>query len=209
MRKQSCKARRLDSGYRADTKPPRRLVGRRDRRLYQASIREGEARSAAAVGRPCRAAGAAMTSDDADRFLEEGRRRYDNGETDELPYCLQFCIGNRLPIPDWLATAFMTAYEKIISFEAASWDDVFGKHLRKGGRLARERQRWVLARPIFETVQERHAAGRSINKELFYEIGREFGVSGTVASEIYYLAKSDKASTIEQIIARKWTSDKD
>ena len=89
-----------------------------------------------------------MTSDDADRFLEEGRRRYDNGETDELPYCLQFCIGNRLPIPDWLATAFMTAYEKIISFEAASWDDVFGKHLRKGGRLARDDNAGYLPDPF-------------------------------------------------------------
>ena len=40
-------------------------------------------------------------------------------------------------------------------------------------------------------MQRRHEAGESITKDLFESVGEEFGVSGTVASEIYY-AKIDK-----------------
>ena len=43
-----------------------------------------------------------------------------------------------------------------------------------------------IAGPLFDVVQERHEAGAAINKELFNEVGAEFGVSGTVASELYY-----------------------
>ena len=39
---------------------------------------------------------------------------------------------------------------------------------------------------VFERVEERHKAGEALDKDLFAEVGKEFGVGGTVAAELYY-----------------------
>jgi hypothetical protein len=121
-----------------------------------------------------------------DDFLEQCRERYEGGDKAYLPYCLEYCIGNDRPIPPWLAAAFRQACHKVRMHEVKSWDDVFGRPLGKGKRLATERRNMKTAGPLFDVVQERHEAGAAINKELFNEVGAEFGVSGTVASELYY-----------------------
>jgi hypothetical protein len=121
-----------------------------------------------------------------DDFLEECRERYEGGDKAMLPYSLNHCMMNNLPIPPWLATAFAQACHKVHMHEVKSWDDVFGRPLKKGKRLATEHRNMKIAGPLFNTIRGRHEAGAAINKELFNEVGAEFGVSGTVASELYY-----------------------
>ncbi len=119
-------------------------------------------------------------------FLEQLRQRYEGGDKATLPYSLNYCMMNNLPIPPWLATAFAQACHRVHMYEVKSWDDVFGRPLKKGKRLATERRNMKMAGPLFDMVQERHKAGAAINKGLFNEVGAEFGVSGTVASDLYY-----------------------
>jgi hypothetical protein len=123
---------------------------------------------------------------DRDDFLEQCRDRYEGGDKAYLPYCLDYCMTNNRPIPPWLATAFRQACHKVRMHEVKSWDDVLGRPIKKGGRLATERRNMKIAWPLFHTIRDRHQAGAAINKELFNEVGVEFGISGTVASDLYY-----------------------
>jgi hypothetical protein len=121
-----------------------------------------------------------------ERFLQKGKERYESGETAELLYCLEYCMANHVLIPDWLAKAFGDAYHKVRCYEVKSWDDVFGRPLSKGKRLATERRNVQISSPLFHSVNDRHNAGQPIGKTLFSEVGKEFGVSATTAEEIYY-----------------------
>ena len=121
-----------------------------------------------------------------DDFLEQCRECYEGGDKAYLPYCLDYCMTNNRPIPPWLATAFRQACHKVHMHEVKSWDDVFGPPLKKGKRLATERRNMKIAGPLFDMVQERHNAGAAIGKPLFDAVGAEFGIGGTVASELYY-----------------------
>jgi hypothetical protein len=131
----------------------------------------------------------AMTGQDD--ILEKGRKRYEAGDKAAIPYSLNHCLINNLPVPPWLSTAFARACYKIDQYEVESWDDVLGKPLKKWQRPDTERRNKKIAGRLFLKVRERHKAGAAISKSLFEEVGEEFefGVSGTVASEIYYKTK--------------------
>jgi hypothetical protein len=43
-------------------------------------------------------------------------------------------------MPEWVAEAICSACEKVYGFEVESWDEVFGRTLKKGGRLSAERR---------------------------------------------------------------------
>lgn len=136
------------------------------------------------------------------RFLEKGKEHYEKGDKSELLYCLSHCIVHDVQIPDWLNRAFREAYDT--GRLSKSWDDVFGKPLGKGKRLVTARRNDALESPIFESVQDRHKNGEAIDKNLFDSVGREFGVGGTVASELYYaFGKREFVLTDEDIINRK------
>ena len=94
-----------------------------------------------------------------------------------------------MPIPPWLKQAFQNAYGAKSAYKIKSWDEVFGRPLKKGIRLARERRNNRIANDIYERVVERHIAGEPIDKNLFEAVGKNFGVGGTVASELYYEVK--------------------
>lgn len=122
------------------------------------------------------------------RFLANGRERYEAGHKSELLYCLHYCVVNGVPIPDWLKQAFERAYDDVHTYKVKSWDDVFGRPLKKGRQLKTERRKLEIAGPIWSRVHELHRAGRGrpIDKALFDRVGNEFGISGTVAAELYY-----------------------
>jgi hypothetical protein len=123
--------------------------------------------------------------DQAD-LLELMHEFYKLGNKSVIPAGLEYCMANNRLIPPWLATAFRAAYKQVEMSEVSSWDDVFGRPLKKGQRLATKRRNKRIAEPLFRAIRERHETGAAISKDLFAEVGAEFGVSGTVASDIYY-----------------------
>jgi hypothetical protein len=64
---------------------------------------------------------------------------------------------------------------------------------------------WV---PLFREIVKRHRAGDAINKELFSEVGAKFGISGTVASDIYYEIPEDIREIEETTMDMEETSGK-
>ena len=90
----------------------------------------------------------------SERFLEKGRERYEAGHKYELLYCLNYCVGNGLPIPDWLKQAFERACTDVHMYRVKSWDDVFGKPLKKGHRLETERRNMEIAFPLYQRIRK-------------------------------------------------------
>ena len=129
------------------------------------------------------------------------------GDKSELLYCLNHCVTNDLPVPDWLKQAFQKACSDVHAYKVKSWDDVFGKPLAKGKRLATERRNMEIADPIWRYVRKLQDEGEGIGKELFAAVGKEFGVSATVAEKIYYDLMRDSAEMAaeddEQMIASR------
>ena len=131
-----------------------------------------------------------------ERFLEQHRKRYEQGHKDELLACLVTCLLSGAPIPAWLRDEFVQAHRAVMTFEK-SWNDVFGRPLPKGMQRAKARRELEIAYEICTRVQERHnvkklnKAGKlkktPIDKELFAEVGKSLNpkIGGTRVYEIY------------------------
>jgi hypothetical protein len=98
-----------------------------------------------------------MTKDEFDeRFLGKGRELYEAGDKSELLNCLRYCVEGSRPIPDWLRSAFLDATHLVDSYQVRSWDDVFGRPVKKGRgdrRLAYERHKYTITLGVWETVR--------------------------------------------------------
>jgi hypothetical protein len=66
-----------------------------------------------------------------------------------------------------------------------TWEEVFGRPVKKGARLEDAKRRRKLAPIVWDKVGERHAAGEPLNKELFDAIGEELKCGGTLVYELY------------------------
>jgi hypothetical protein len=118
--------------------------------------------------------------------VERYRRKYEAGDTSSLPLALWFCLENNESVPGWLKDAYFEATHRVLTHEVSSWDDVFGKPLKKGKQRAAAHRRSKLADPVWQCVIERRRAGEKIDKNLFQSVGEEFGIKGTLAAELYY-----------------------
>jgi hypothetical protein len=85
------------------------------------------------------------------------------------------------PVPGWARSAFKAAYKKKLDLEIRSWDEVFGKPIKKHARPAITQ----IADVVYNAVAARHAAGESIGKEMFASIGKEVGASGAKVERLY------------------------
>ena len=120
---------------------------------------------------------------DADFQFELAREALSAREIAPLLNVISNCFLNNNSVPVWAQKALINAISKAKTYQIKSWDEVFGRPLEKGKQLTAERRRLVLMEPIFKRVRGRHEAGESITKDLFESVGREFGVSGTVAAD--------------------------
>jgi hypothetical protein len=120
------------------------------------------------------------------RALKKSRKLYEQGDKTQLIPMLYYYIETGEPVPFWLGQEFRRAYGAAWRHEVKSWDDVFGPPLKKGKRPATERRNKMIAWQIIFRVQELHKAGKAIDKSLFDFVGKEFGIGGTTASDLYY-----------------------
>jgi hypothetical protein len=120
------------------------------------------------------------------RRLEKARLQYEQGHKRALLYWLDYCLTNNVQVPPWIKQGLSNALDAAFLYRIKSWDEVFGELLPKGKRIATERRNREIFWDLFSRVRDLHAAGASIDEELFEKVGKEFGVGKTVASEIYY-----------------------
>jgi len=119
--------------------------------------------------------------------IDNYQTRYEKGDKFSLMLALQVCIEYKFDIPEWVATSFSSAINRAASYEAKSWDDVFGSLYPKGTRVSDLRAKFLLEGKVYCLAREiiLNNPERAIDTELFDEVAEEFGI-GRTAAEAYY-----------------------
>lgn len=118
--------------------------------------------------------------------LEVLRRLHEDADQHAILLAVRECAAGRLPMPDWLAVAFCDAYAQVRNREARSWDDVFGKPVPKGMKIADWRMRQRLM-TVEAEVNNMMALGQAQTLEEAFGrlVDRGFG-SRTTVTDAYY-----------------------
>lgn len=133
-------------------------------------------------------------TDNVAAYLEKMLKRdFESGNKSALLHALYVCLELRRPIPEWLRHAFLEVFESVERYEIRTWEQVFGKPVPKGTHLKPRKRDAVLPLIIIENVEALKRAGRKVDKkDLFKEVGKEWGINATRATEIYYAARRRK-----------------
>jgi hypothetical protein len=122
---------------------------------------------------------------DALQTLEEIRTRYENGDDYALMLAIRMCANHDLVMPEWVAKAYIRAFDTVNGYRAKSWDDVFGHPLPKNAQLAALRKKRMKAAKVWTEVNKRHKAGAPIDDLLFASVGKKLGLGVTLTKEYY------------------------
>jgi hypothetical protein len=135
-----------------------------------------------------------MTDDKwvAEYFEKMLKRDFETGDKSVLLYAIYACLEMRRPMPEWVRAAFLDACEAAERFEIKSWEEVFGRPVPKGTHLKRQKRDAALPLIIIDAVEALKAEGRKVDKDLFKQVGKEWGINATRASEIYYAERRRK-----------------
>jgi hypothetical protein len=132
-------------------------------------------------------------TDNVTTYLEKMLKRdFESGNKSVLLDGLYVCLELRRPIPEWLQQAFLKVFESVERCEIRTWEQVFGKPVPRGTHLRPRKRDAELHLIIIEHVEALKRAGRKVDKDLFREVGKEWGINATRASEIYYANRSRK-----------------
>jgi hypothetical protein len=132
-------------------------------------------------------------TDNVTTYLEKMLKRdFESGNKSVLLDGLYVCLELRRPIPEWLQQAFLKVFESVERCEIRTWEQVFGKPVPRGTHLRPRKRDAELPLIIIEHVEALKRAGRKVDKDLFREVGKEWGINATRASEIYYANRSRK-----------------
>jgi hypothetical protein len=105
----------------------------------------------------------------------------------QLLFAVLLCAAHGIPPPGWLREkAKLAFYRWFMTDEIKSWNKIFGGPINKGKHVQTERRKKEIANALFNRIEDRRDAGEKISKGLFEAAGKEFGVSTTIAQEIYY-----------------------
>lgn len=134
--------------------------------------------------------------------LEHERLRFERGQKMALMGAIRICANHDLPLPDWAARAYISAYDKVLTCRSNDWNEVFGRPY-PGKHLGKLRQRRELKFAIYLRVNDLRQDGwsiedgrrvpryvRALDDILFEEVGEEFSIKKTLCKELYYEAKN-------------------
>jgi hypothetical protein len=121
--------------------------------------------------------------------LEGLRARQEGGDQYALMYAIRVCAGHGLPMPEWVAQAYIEAFDTIDSRRAGSWEAVFGPAIPKGKHLAALRKEHLKSIAVWEEVLARHQRGEPIDDSLFAEVGKKLNLGLTLTKRYYSLQK--------------------
>lgn len=126
-------------------------------------------------------------------IFEKFEKRFKEGDTFALMEALATGLGLRVRMPEWVRDEYLEVYQKVSSYEVASWDDVLGRRVPIGKHLTAARKRNKLCGEIFINVMMIKAEGENVptDERLFAEVGAKFNIGKTLASEYFYHYKND------------------
>lgn len=72
--------------------------------------------------------------------LPQFHEAFSTGDKSAVLFALYRCLECEVPIPDWVAEAFVAECAKVAGFQVGTWDEAFGRPRPKGTHLATKRK---------------------------------------------------------------------
>ena len=95
------------------------------------------------------------------------------------------CATHKLPLPDWAVAAFVSGYQKVSGYDAASWDEVFGRPHPKGRKLWATKQESKKMFLVWKRVEELRQQDGRIGEKAWRTVCDEFGIELTLCKRIH------------------------
>ena len=132
---------------------------------------------------------------DEGELLATVKKAHEEGEKEAILVGLFVYLEHGLPVPAWLAQAFVDAFQRFLDFEVKSLDEIFGGH-GKGTQVAAIRRQLQIMPEVFHRVNKLREERRSgqkgrHNDDVFTAVGKEFGISRSLAQKLYYQAREN------------------
>ena len=111
--------------------------------------------------------------------------KYDAGDMDALLDAIFECSLHKVALPRWAVNALGHQLHRVRSYQVASWDDIFGKPLKKGQWLTAARKEYELMRSVpYEIWTLTKHKGLSLT-EAYSAAALSLGSNETTVREIY------------------------
>ena len=118
-------------------------------------------------------------------LLDKFHSDYRSGDKISLLYVISVCANGNLKIPEWAKNEINEALRKLRKYEVRTLDEAFNIKKEKG-HLNALKKRSTIGPAIYERVIRLHAIKKPIDSQLFEEVGKEFNIGKTLASQYYY-----------------------
>jgi len=121
--------------------------------------------------------------------LDDLKSQFEAGDGFALLAALRRCANHSLAMPEWVASAYITKYDKVLNCEVASWDEAFGKPYPKK-HISKLRQRRSLRFDVYNRLRQVlvDEPDTMIDDGLFERVGAQVGIGKTLCNELYYEA---------------------
>src|SRR5438105_3278667 len=124
--------------------------------------------------------------------LDEYRQRFERGDKAVLLAGIRFCLEQKIIAPEWIVDAWAKAHNSWASYKVKTFDEALGVGLRKGAHMHALKQRRLLKFAVWNAVENAHNRGRTIDNNLFAEVGKNMTppIGKTRAKEYYKAARA-------------------
>lgn len=119
-------------------------------------------------------------------MMEAYRTGFEGGDNTSLLEAMRLCAVHLLPMPDWVASAYLAGFGMWRFHHVATLDEAFGVQRLKGTHLKTKRKVLELNLAVPAMVVKLRAQGRAIDEALFEDVGKALGISSSTASKAYY-----------------------
>lgn len=117
--------------------------------------------------------------------LEEFQVDYDAGNGVALLNAIWFCGRYKVVMPEWVWIGFSEARFKYVHYEVETLDDAFGLN-RPKGQINALKKADRLSFAVFNDVWLEKQKYRTVDVQLFAEIGEKHHIGKTLLGELYY-----------------------
>jgi hypothetical protein len=117
--------------------------------------------------------------------VEQIMVQYDQGDRLQLFHALVRCRQYGIAPSDRILGEIEKGWRRIINGEARALNDAFGVEPVKGMHLSAEQDRVSMAFKVYQEIKRRMAAGGGGGMKLWRAVGKEYGISGSVARNYY------------------------
>ena len=132
----------------------------------------------------------AQVKKNARQRVKELKSKYEAGDMNALLDAVSICALHKVAMPRWAAAALAEQIHRARTYRVASWDDIFGKPLKKGQWVTAARKEWELMRSVpYEIWTLTKQKGLSLT-EAYSAAAKSLRSNETTIKLIYYKAQA-------------------